>query len=96
MTVRFLGAARKEMTAAIRYYESQLPGLGQRFLSQVEKTIDEIIAHPQAGAPLRRDIRRRLVRSFPFALLYSDLPKEILVIAVMDLRRDPDYWKNRL
>ena len=96
MTVRFLSAARKEMTAAIRYYESQLPGLGQRFLSQVEKTIHAIIAYPQAGTPLRKDIRRRLIPGFPFGVLYSESPGEVLVVAVMDLRREPDYWVSRL
>ena len=96
MTVRFLSAAEKEMITAARYYESQSFNLGGRFLSEVENAAGAIAVHPRAGMPLGYNIRRRLLRSFPFALLYAESSEEILIIAVMDLRRDPDYWKGRL
>lgn len=32
----------------------------------------------------------------PYALLYLDEPEQVWIIAVMPLRRDPDYWTHRL
>jgi len=45
---------------------------------------------------VRGNVRRRLVHRFPFAVLYGVTPEEIVVTAIMDLRRDPEYWLYRL
>ncbi|HPO17110.1 MAG TPA: type II toxin-antitoxin system RelE/ParE family toxin [Candidatus Hydrogenedentes bacterium] len=95
-SLRFLSPAENEMLKAARYYESKCSGLGCRFLGEVERTTEAISANPRAGAIFRRNIRRRLLPHFPFSLLYSISNEEILVVAVMDLRRDPEYWINRL
>lgn len=42
------------------------------------------------------DIRRSLVRRFPFGVLYAFENEDIFVLAVMHLHREPNYWKNRL
>ena len=42
------------------------------------------------------DIRRRLISRFPYAILYSDEGEILYILAVMHLRRDPNYWKSRL
>jgi hypothetical protein len=42
------------------------------------------------------DIRRYLVRVFPYAILYSVEDDYVLIIAVMHLSREPGYWKDRL
>ena len=41
-------------------------------------------------------VRRRLVQRFPFAILYQSGPGDLSVIAVMHLRRRPDYWTKRV
>jgi toxin ParE1/3/4 len=40
--------------------------------------------------------RRNLARNFPFAVVYLDEPDRVWILAVMPLRRHPDYWKHRL
>ena len=95
-SVRFLRPAEDEMGAAARYYNRCSPNLGARFLEHVQYTVDAIVQHPKAGRVLRGETRRRLVRHFPFAVLYRIEPDELLVVAVMDLRREPEYWVSRL
>lgn len=95
MTARFLRAAENEMVAAARYYEHKSFNLGRRFLAEVERTLKAIMAFPDSGTPMGGGIIRRLLRTFPFALLYVNSSEELTVIAVMDLRRSPDYWKGR-
>ena len=41
------------------------------------------------------DIRRALVKQFPYGVIYSEEQQEILIIAVMHLHRKPEYWRNR-
>jgi len=94
--VRFLSPAEAEMVTAAAYYESQCANLGRRFLNQVRHTVHAITTHPLAGATLRGSVRRRLVDRFPFAVLYCVTDEDILIVAIMDLRRDPEYWLDRL
>ena len=35
------------------------------------------------------------VRRFPFGILYRVDPDEIVILAVMHLARQPDYWRDR-
>jgi hypothetical protein len=41
---------------------------------------------------MRGSIRRRLIRRFPYALLYRVKPTEVRILAVMNLKRRPAYW----
>ena len=93
--VRFLAAAEEEMTAAARFYERQCPGLGQRFLDEVERAMTFIQDMPEASPVIHSSVRRKLLRHFPHALLYRLEPERIIVLAVMHLRRKPGYWKDR-
>ena len=40
-------------------------------------------------------IRRVLVHRFPFAVLYAGNGDGLFVLAVMHLRREPNYWAHR-
>ena len=41
------------------------------------------------------EIRRSLVKRFPYGILYSKEQKGIFIVAVMNLYRQPEYWKHR-
>ena len=43
--------AREEMSESFYFYETRLDGLGLRFLSAVEQTVQRISTHSDAGAP---------------------------------------------
>ena len=97
MTVVFHRLAERELIAAAKSYETRAPGLGADFIRQVERTLSEIVANPDAGTLFAGSrIRRRLLRRFPFGLVYQRDTENILVIAVMHLHRRPGYWKTRL
>jgi hypothetical protein len=57
--------ARAEMRESIEFYEARLEGLGLRFLLAVEQTAERIFTHPEAGAPLAGEFRKRIVPGFP-------------------------------
>ena len=96
MTTRFLTPASLEPTEAIEYYETQRAGLGYEFLSEVETAVEKISDFPEAWALVSNRTRRILPKRFPFGLLYQIRNQEIVVAAVMDLRRDPAKWQDLL
>jgi len=91
----FLPEAEEEMLEAARFYEAQTSGLGADFLLEIRRATEGISKNPRAGRVLRGKVRRRLVRRFPYGLLYYVDPNEIVVVAVMHLRRRPGYWRGR-
>ncbi len=98
MTYSFHPEAEEEFNKAIDYYEEQQAELGLDFSVEVYKTIQRIAANPKSWTSLSKSVRRALVYRFPFGLLYShDADSEhIYIIAVMHLRREPDYWRERV
>jgi toxin ParE1/3/4 len=87
--------AEHELNEAAQYYDLEEPGLGSSFLEEVDRCLESIEAHPEAGSILRGSVRRRLLRRFPYALLYKIKPNGIRILAVMNLKRRPMYWVGR-
>jgi len=93
--VRFHPEAEAEMIDEAKWYELQQANLGKRFLSTVQDSLNRIEFNPLLFPLIEDDVRRCLTKSFPFAVLFRITPDFIAVMAVMHLRRDPDYWKGR-
>lgn len=96
MTYSFHPEAEAEFVKAIDYYEECEVGLGYDFAVEVYSAIERIMAHPKAWPILEEDMRRSLVRRFPFGIIYAAIDEELFIVAVMHLHRDPDYWKQRI
>ena len=95
MTVSFHALAERELNDAALYYERESAGLGDAFLTEVERSCAAVLEHPNAGTIIGDHIRRRLLRRFPYGLIYSARSTEIRILAVMNLRRRPTYWVRR-
>ena len=88
--------ADAEVIEAARYYESRSPGLGLVFLSEILRAEAQIIGNPEASPRIRGDIRRKLLRRFPYGLMYAVEPDRIRIVAVAHSKRRPYYWWNRV
>ena len=95
MTFSFHPEAEEEFLEAINYYEDRERGLGYDFSIEVFATIQNIVIYPTAWPVIEEGVRRCLVHRFPYGVIYSIEQEEILILAVMHLRRHPGYWKNR-
>lgn len=93
-TVKFHEAAEKEMIHAAGYYETQQINLGKRFLAAVQDSINRIVINPELYPSILPAIRRCLVKTFPFGIIFKQEKESVFIIAVMHLHRDPDYWKE--
>lgn len=98
---RYHPDALEEQHDAAAFYESREPNLGDRFVEAVEQSITAISTHPEIGprTPFqvgRWVLRQRLLRTFPFHLIYSVRPTGIRIEAVAHTSRAPGYWRERL
>ncbi len=96
MKYSFLAPAREEFDEAIDFYNKRRDGLGYEFADEVERAIERILEHPRAWHPLSPRARRCRTRRFPYGVIYQIRENEILIVAIMHLRRRPGYWKDRI
>ena len=92
---RFHPEAELEMNQTAAWYESQQKTLGKRFLASVQDALNRIQLHPDLYPVLEGDVRRCLIKTFPFGVLFRSTPEGYVIVAIMHLKRDPGYWRNR-
>ena len=100
----FRPGARDEIREARRWYERQAPGLGRRFLADLDATLARVVADPRSYAvvertPTGQEVRRALLRRFPywmsFIVTQTDGDAKIAVLACFHGRRDPEDLSGR-
>lgn len=84
-----------EFQSAIEYYQTESRELGIRFYREVLTAWNRVEAHPRAWPKVRGEIRKCLVRGFPYKVLYTIEQDWIHVLAVMHSSRKPGYWTGR-
>ncbi|PKN27050.1 MAG: plasmid stabilization protein [Deltaproteobacteria bacterium HGW-Deltaproteobacteria-21] len=95
MRIRFLEIAAIELDEAIQYYSNEAAGLGEDFLNEVLEALDRVAKFPEAWHPCSKRTRRCQTHRFPYGIIYQIRKEEILVIAIANLHREPDYWEDR-
>jgi toxin ParE1/3/4 len=91
----FHPAVRDEIDDAHDWYEQRQPGLGGRFLDEVQRVLAEITANPTRYGFADADIREGPLTRFPYAVYYRVLVDRIRVLAVYHTSRDPSGWQSR-
>jgi plasmid stabilization system protein ParE len=91
----FLPGAKQDIAEAFAWYEQRSLGLGREYARCLDATIQSIQSHPLMYPAVFADLRRALVRRFPYAVFYEVEPERIVVYAVFHCSQDPDKWKAR-
>ncbi len=84
-----------EVDDAYQWYEQQRAGLGDEFLEALETVYQRLQATPEMHQILLRDVRRALLRRFPYSVYYRFHGDGVEVIAVQHQRRNLAAWKSR-
>jgi len=96
MRLEFHPEAELELIEAAVYYDKQVPGLGERFESEIRYATDLLLDQPEIGPPADPDLRKFILTRFPFTLYYSVTADVLRIEAVAHQSRRPGYWKPRV
>ena len=96
MKYSFHPDAKEEFFKAINYFEECQKGLGLAFSKEIFSTIQRIIHFTLAWSKFSKNTRRCLTNRFPYGVIYQAIGDEIVIIAVMQLNREPEYWDKRI
>ena len=100
MNLRILEEAEAEIESARQYLADQSLRLGDRFIADLQETLDEVAERPESFSKLETlpddtPYRRALLSVFRYAVVFEILADEILVVAVTHASREPNYWLDR-
>ncbi|OYN90251.1 hypothetical protein [Parenemella sanctibonifatiensis] len=90
-----------EFDAAVRWYEAQESGIGLALIERARQARQEIADWPNAAPPFTTAddgtvIRSKVVRGYPYRVVYAVESDAILILAYAHERREPGYWVHRL
>lgn len=89
--------AEVEVQQAFDWYQAQSEGLGLEFLRAIEAGLSGITRNPFAYTIAKTpNVRRAVIRRFPYALFYLVDDEAIVVIAVFNVKRRPIDWLRRV
>jgi plasmid stabilization system protein ParE len=78
-----------DVETASFWYERQRQGLGLEFLNCVENSLAKIQRYPESSPKVRQELRRVLLKRFPYSWFYLFKKNCIYVVSVFDNRQDP-------
>lgn len=94
--VEYLVEARDEIEESVAWYRKKDSAVPPRFVDEVDRTIERIVADSNVGHPSERETRSVLLHDFPFRIVFAELSDRIVIIAVAHHCRQPGYWLKRL
>ena len=95
LPILFRPLARLELDEAMDWYEKKKAGLGVELEEAVDQMLARIAETPGRFRPVRGEVRRALLRRFPYAIHFLPQPETIVVLAVFHTRRDPSHLEGR-
>ncbi len=93
--VEILSAAKSDLFQAKNWYNLQRDNLGNEFLFEIDKLQAQIKNNPEQFPKSRNEIRKAVVKRFPFCLYFVLKSDTIKIIAVFHDSRNPIIWKER-
>jgi hypothetical protein len=97
MSLSLTVLAKADMRRIWKYYDSQLPGLGDEFLSELGIAIRLVRDYPNAQPEFTHGSRRVLLNRFPYGAAYNVEPSgEIVFYIIAHTRRAEKVWSSRL
>ena len=88
-SVRYKQAASAEVEAAISWYARPEIDQASSFIKDLERTETHLRAQPALYRQIDGEIRRAVLRRFPYSLFYVIEQDEVIVLACMHQHQKP-------
>jgi mRNA-degrading endonuclease RelE of RelBE toxin-antitoxin system len=87
--------ATADLLKAAKYYNSEQKGLGERFLSCWEQTLESLKQDPNIYQKKHKNFRQILIKPFPYHIIYEIEQSTIVVYKVPYGGRHPRKRYNK-
>ena len=88
--IEFRKEAQKDLMAAYLWYEERQIGLGEKFILEVEASVDFLKLNPEAFPQKKKGFREYNLKTFPYLMIYILKEKRVSILAVFHTRLNPN------
>jgi toxin ParE1/3/4 len=81
--------ALQDIQAAYAWYEEQLPGLGEDFLSELNTFLEKLRKNPQHYSFTFDDFRDVRLKRFPYLIVFRIVQPNVYINSVKHSKRKP-------
>ena len=88
-SVRYKRAAAAEVESAISWYAQPEINQASAFIKDIQRTESHLRTHPELYQRVEGDVRRAVLRRFPYSLFFLIEQDQVVVLALMHQHQRP-------
>lgn len=88
--------AELDIGDAVEWYRIIGDGVDAEFIRALEAALLSIRRNPQSYPEIYQNVRRCLLRKFPYGVFYFEFEDTIVVLACFHSSRNPQDWQDRV
>jgi len=96
LPVEFLAGADADLQGIFNRMEDFREGFGVEFIIALDAYLARIGVFPEIAPLYFETVRRQVMQGFTYGIFYKPYPTRIILIAILDLRQDPENIRRRL
>lgn len=80
------------------WYKLHSEELSKEFYKYLMFGLNSILKNPNSYQPILKNVRRCLIKKFPYSIVYKldDRKSLIVIVSVYHNSRNPNVWQNRI
>lgn len=91
LQVVFRASANAQVVDAQSWYDQQRLGLGAEFARSLESAITRVARNPFAAPAVHQEVRRVLLKRFPYSVFYTVEGDNLVVLSCMHTRQNVNH-----
>jgi plasmid stabilization system protein ParE len=94
--IRFVPEVEEDVLQSYSWYEKKSFGLGEEFLRMFYACVNELAGNALIYPKVHGQIRRRLLRRFPYVVYFRTVENEVVVLGIFHCARSPEKVETHL
>lgn len=96
MKIVFRPEAEEDLAVAVEYCAHGGSSASTRFIHRLDDRLKLLQSNPEIAPKVYSRFHRLLLHPYPFGLFFHVVEDRIIVIAILDLRQNPESIRSRL
>ncbi len=88
--------AEGDFDKSFEFYYEDSPKVANTFFKQINLCFESIKQNPKSFPVAHKDVRKYVVKKFPFVIYYQIIDTVIQIIAIFHTSRNPEIWNERI
>lgn len=91
----FRRLAQRELDESVDWYHNRDELVGHEFKVEIEHYVNRISANPNQFARIRGNVRRAVLRRFPYSIYFLPEAHKVVILAIFHAKRAPRHLRGR-